>query len=89
MHEAEELFENLMFFLTMLGSELPKVLRDVSRIRGLMDDPRGRIWVQRAMAMGIIVVRDDEVMVDWDRLGEIRKKVREAFEECLGSLGYS
>jgi len=87
---SEELnFADLMFFLTMFGSELPHILRDRERLRRIASDPRGKLWLEKAVALGIVKIEGDDIIVDWDGLRELREKIREVMEKCLSLLEYS
>jgi len=79
-------FTALMFFFTVLGSRLPQVLRTGNIQELVSRDPRARIWFEKAVALGVVRVEDDEIIVDWNALVELREKVRKVLEKCLKSL---
>ena len=77
-------FSDLMIFLTVFGSELPSVLRNPNKVK---DSPRGKIWINKAISLGVIEVdADGNLAVNWGGLRELRKKVREVLENCLKFL---
>ena len=82
MLDAEEL-SNIMFFFAMYGEELPRILRSPSKLRQLYSDPKGKIWIEKGKALGILRVSGDEITVDWDGLRELKKRIIEVLEECL------
>ena len=82
MLDAEEL-SNIMFFFTMFGPDLPRILRSPDRLKEIHRDPRGKIWVEKGESLGILRVSGDEITVDWDGLRELKKRIIEVLEECL------
>ncbi len=83
--DAEEL-SNIMLFFTMYGEDLPSILRSPSKLKQLYSDPRGKIWIERGVALGILRISGDEITVDWDGLRELKKKIIGVLEECLERL---
>ena len=80
--DAEEL-SNILFFLTMYGPELPRILRSQERLKEIQRDPRGRIWIEKGEALGIFTISEGKIHVNWDAIRELKKKIIEMLEKCL------
>ncbi len=75
---------SLMFFLTIFGRELPRILRDLElTIEKIERHPRGKLWLEKAVSLGVAKLEEGIILINWNRLRELRRSIREALEECL------
>ena len=77
-------FNSLMFFLTIFGKDLPEILKNLEILKEKVNQhPRGKLWLEKAMTLGIIRLEEGEITVNWNKLKALRESIKEALEECL------
>jgi len=80
---SQDDLRDITIFLTALGSDLPNLLRDPSRIPRTQ---KTRLWFESASRLGIIEVSGDIIRIRRDRIRELVELIDRAFDEWLEEL---
>ena len=74
---------DLAIFLTVLGEG---ILRAISDLEAMAEDPRGRLWIQKAEALGLVMRNSGGIRFHCGALRTLRDKLRRMFSKWLQEL---